>query len=68
LATGRSGPEWIRRWSWLRLADIAVALGHGSEARRALETAMRDAPAFDLEFGRYADRVRRDADALTTRR
>jgi len=68
LATGRSGPEWIRRWSWLRLADIAVALGHGAEARRALETAMRDAPTFDLEFGRYADRVRRDADALTTRR
>jgi len=68
LATGRSGPEWIRRWSWLRLADIAAALGHGAEARRALETAMRDAPTFDLEFGRFADRVRRDVDAAATRR
>jgi hypothetical protein len=68
LATGRIGPEWIRRWSWLRLADIAVALGHNPEARRALETAVRDAPTSDLEFGRFADRVRRDLDALTTRR
>ncbi len=68
LATGRAGPEWIRRWSWLRLADIAVALGHGAEARRALDMAMRDAPTVDLELGRFADRVRRDVDALTTRR
>jgi hypothetical protein len=68
LATGRIGPEWIRRWSWLRLADIAAALGRGSEARRALETATRGAPTSDLEFGRFADRVRRDVDALSTRR
>jgi len=68
LASGRLGPEWIRRWSWLRLADIAAALGQGPDARRALETATRDAPTVDLEFGRYADRVRRDVEALSTRR
>jgi hypothetical protein len=34
LAGSQAGPAWVRRWSWLRIADIAVAEGKPTDARR----------------------------------
>jgi hypothetical protein len=64
LASGQTGPDWVRRWSWLRIADIAVAEGKAADARRALARATEGAPFHDLDFLRFADYVRRAVEWL----
>jgi hypothetical protein len=61
------GPAWIRRWSWLRLADIAVAQSRPADARRALTRVQQGesgAPLNDVDFQRFADYVRRAVEWL----
>jgi hypothetical protein len=58
------GPDWVRRWSWLRIADIAIAESRPAEARRSLVRALAVAPATDVDFLRFADHVRRAVEWL----
>jgi len=64
LAVSLVGPEWVRRWSRLRIADLEVAASKPAEARRALARAMEGAPFYDIDFLRFADYVRRALDWL----
>jgi hypothetical protein len=64
LAQSPLGPDWVRRWSWLRIADIAVAESRPAEARRSLLRALAGAPATDVDFLRFADYVRRAVEWL----
>jgi hypothetical protein len=59
LAQSPLGPDWVRRWSMLRMADIAVAEGHAADARRSLSQALADTPPTDVDFLRFADHLRR---------
>ena len=64
LGESSKGPAWIRRWSWLRVADVAIAQRKTSRARRAFERARDGAPFYDADFLRFADYVRRAVDWL----
>lgn len=64
LAQSPVGPEWIRRWSWLRIADIAVAQTNPIEGRGALGHALEGAVWYDADFQRFADYVRREVEWL----
>ena len=64
LAQSPLGPEWIRRWSWLRIADIAVAQTNPVEGRSALGHALEGAVWYDADFQRFADYVRREVEWL----
>jgi Peptidase family M23/Tetratricopeptide repeat len=59
-----AGPEWVRRWSLLRLADIAARQNRPAEARQALERARRNAPIHDIDFLRFVEWVRREVEWL----
>lgn len=60
LADGRTGPEWVRRWSLLRMAELDALGGRAAQARPLLERATRGgAGDGDVDFQRYADYVRR---------
>jgi hypothetical protein len=59
LADGRTGPEWIRRWARLRMAEIDALAGRVPQARSLLDRAMQGGAAEDVDFQRYADYVRR---------
>jgi len=59
LAGGQTGPDWLRRWSRLRLAEIDAFAGRTAQAGALLEQATRAGPADDVDFHRYADYVRR---------
>lgn len=61
------GPAWVRRWSWLRLADMDVAAGRPADARRALASAHSVAAPPDTDFLRFADWVRREIERLDRR-
>ena len=64
LAADQVGPSWIRRWSWLRLADIAANQNNVAEARAALTQATTGAAPSDVDFLRFADWVRREVESL----
>jgi hypothetical protein len=64
LAGSPVGPEWVRRWSRLRMADLEVAASKPANARRDLARALAGAPFYDIDFLRFADYVRRALDWL----
>jgi hypothetical protein len=64
LAGSPAGPEWLRRWSSLRIADLQVAASKPAEARRALARSLDGAPFYDIDFLRFADYVRRELEWL----
>ena len=64
LARSPVGPEWIRRWSWLRIADIHIATSNAAAGRRALTHALEGDAWYDADFHRFADYVRRALDWL----
>jgi hypothetical protein len=68
LAGSLVGPEWVRRWSWLRIADLDVTASKPADARRALTRALEGAPSYDIDFLRFADYVRRALDWLERHR
>jgi hypothetical protein len=59
-----AGPAWVRRWSWLRIADREVAEDKPADARRALARALEGVPFYDIDFGRFAEYVRRELEWL----
>lgn len=60
LAVSPTGPEWIRRWSHLRMAESDAPAGRAAQASALLERATRSrAVDDDIDFRRYADYVRR---------
>jgi hypothetical protein len=64
LARSEVGPSWVRRWSWVRLADMDAADGRAADARRELDEGTTDAPPSDVDFLRFADQIRREIDWL----
>jgi len=67
LVRSGAGPSWVRRWSWVRMADMDATRGNAAEARRELAEGLKDAPPSDVDFLRFADQVRRQIDWLERR-
>jgi hypothetical protein len=59
LADSQLGPEWIRNWSYLRIAEIDALAGKADQSQLLLDKAMRGAAARDVDFRRYVEYVRR---------